>query len=88
MANDVATTTDKDESACDLRAIFEILSYIHVDAREGRHDELSDRIEFALDCAEKLIKKKTVKPQSANPGHAEPELTASPVQDTPPQMNI
>ncbi|MCR9214184.1 MAG: hypothetical protein NXI13_10740 [Proteobacteria bacterium] len=76
MANDIATKTNADESASNLRAIFEILSYIHLDAQEGSFHELSDRIGFALDCAERLIKEKTAKSTS----DAQPDLTASPVQ--------
>jgi hypothetical protein len=78
MVNDMATTTDADESASNLRAIFEILSYIHLDAQEGSFHELSDRIGFALDCAEKLIKQNTVK----SPSKAQPSLEASTVQNT------
>ncbi|MZR29893.1 hypothetical protein [Sneathiella litorea] len=48
-----ATAADK---ASNLRAIFEILSYIHADALKDNYKELGDRIEFALNLAEELIK--------------------------------
>ena len=44
------------EKASNLRAIFEILSYIHVDAARDNYKELAQRIEFALNHAEELIK--------------------------------
>jgi hypothetical protein len=47
------------DSASNLRAIFEILSYILVDAQHDNHKELAERIEFALNCAEKLIKRES-----------------------------
>ncbi|MEH6546378.1 MAG: hypothetical protein V7701_08120 [Sneathiella sp.] len=58
--------TDPDgDSASNLRAIFEILSYILVDAQHDNHKELAERIEFALNCAEKQIKQES---QSLNSG--------------------
>lgn len=55
------------EKASNLRAIFEILSYIHVDAAKDDFKELADRIEFALDLAERLIReKREVAPASRN----------------------
>lgn len=51
------TIDHEEESASNLRAVFEILSYILVDAQHGNHKELAERIEFALNCAEKLIKR-------------------------------
>lgn len=47
------------DSASNLRAIFEILSYILVDAQHDNHKELAERIEFALNYAEKLIKRES-----------------------------
>jgi hypothetical protein len=38
-----------------LRAIFEILSYVHADARDEGFLELADRIEFALNAAENAL---------------------------------
>jgi hypothetical protein len=52
---DIASDTEK---ASNLRAIFEILSYIHVDAAKDDFKELADRIEFALNLAEKLIRER------------------------------
>ena len=52
-----AVEADADaEKASNLRAIFEILSYIHADALKDNYKELADRIEFALNCAEEVIK--------------------------------
>lgn len=45
------------EKASNLRAIFEILSYIHADAVKDDFKELADRIEFALNLAEMLVRK-------------------------------
>ncbi|MDF2367706.1 hypothetical protein [Sneathiella sp.] len=47
---------DAAERASNLRAIFEILSYIHADALKDNYRELADRIEFALNLAEETIK--------------------------------
>ncbi len=89
MTDDTATTTtDKDESASNLRAIFEILSYIHVDAQEGSFDELSDRIGFALDCAEKLIKENPARSTSTDKGDTVPSLPDSQDQNTQPPTAI
>ena len=49
-------TPPSDDGASNLRAIFEILSYIHVDAQRDNYTELADRIDFALNLAEKMIK--------------------------------
>lgn len=48
------------DGASNLRAIFEILSYILVDAQDDCHTELAERIEFALNLAENLIKQQTL----------------------------
>ncbi|MEH6525746.1 MAG: hypothetical protein V7723_06705 [Sneathiella sp.] len=53
------------DSASNLRAIFEILSYILVDAQHDNYKELAERIEFALNCAEKQIKQES---QNLNSG--------------------
>ncbi|MAL79350.1 MAG: hypothetical protein CMN55_09595 [Sneathiella sp.] len=45
------------EKASNLRAIFKILSYIHADAVKDDFKELADRIEFALNLAEMLVRK-------------------------------
>lgn len=45
------------EKASNLRAIFEILSYIHADAVKDDFKELAERIEFALNLAESLVHK-------------------------------
>ena len=47
---------DAAERVSNLRAIFEILSYIHADALKDNYRELADRIEFALNLAERIIK--------------------------------
>ena len=59
---DIASDTEK---ASNLRAIFEILSYIHVDAAKDDFKELADRIEFALNLAEKLIRERRDEAASA-----------------------
>ena len=41
-----------DERVNNLRATFEILAYLQVDARRDGHQELVDRLEFAMNCAE------------------------------------
>ncbi|TNE39927.1 MAG: hypothetical protein EP348_02890 [Alphaproteobacteria bacterium] len=56
MSDKSIAAPDGDDTASNLRAIFEILSYIHVDAQRDNYAELADRIEFALNLAEKLIK--------------------------------
>jgi len=38
-----------------LRATFEILAYLQVDARRDGHQELVDRLEFAMNCAERKL---------------------------------
>ena len=48
MAGAGDTQTSGDEKASNLRAIFEILSYIHVDAQRDNYTELAERIDFAL----------------------------------------
>ncbi|MCF8466748.1 MAG: hypothetical protein K9G33_05050 [Sneathiella sp.] len=60
-----------DDGVSNLRAIFEILSYIHVDAQRDNHTELADRIDFALNLAEKMIK--DGKPPAATGGDAKPQ---------------
>ncbi|USG61164.1 hypothetical protein NBZ79_18570 [Sneathiella marina] len=60
MNNPDNRTGLEEDSASNLRAIFEILSYILVDAQNDRYkelEELAERIEFALNLAEKLIKR-------------------------------
>jgi len=43
------------EKASNLRAIFEILAYLHVDARKDGYGELADRLEFAMSHAEQQL---------------------------------
>lgn len=43
------------ESASNLRATFEILAYILVDAKNDGHLELAERLEFAMNWAESKI---------------------------------
>ncbi len=56
METVIDATDDAAERASNLRAIFEILSYIHADALKDNYKELADRIEFALNLAEEVIK--------------------------------
>jgi hypothetical protein len=65
-------TTGQNMAASDkisnLRATFEILSYLHVDARRDGHTELADRLEFAMNYSEqKLAELKTASPLQATP---------------------
>ena len=43
------------ESASNLRATFEILAYILVDAKNDGHSELAERLEFAMNWVERKI---------------------------------
>jgi len=56
METEIDANDDAAERASNLRAIFEILSYIHTDALKDNYKELADRIEFALNLAEEVIK--------------------------------
>lgn len=56
METEIDANDDAAERASNLRAIFEILSYIHADALKDNYKELADRIEFALNLAEETIK--------------------------------
>jgi transcription termination factor NusB len=62
-----SSSAAENEGASNLRAIFEILSYILVDAQRDNQDELADRIEFALNFAEKLVKETQDKNESLDP---------------------
>ena len=44
-----------DEKAHNLRAIFEILAYLQVDAKRDGFGELADRLEFAMNHAEQQL---------------------------------
>jgi hypothetical protein len=48
--------TGHDEKVNNLKAIFDILAYLQVDASEDGHLELSDRLGFAMNCAEQQLK--------------------------------
>ncbi|WP_025897570.1 hypothetical protein [Sneathiella glossodoripedis] len=48
--------TRKVEKVNNLKAIFDILAYLQVDACEDGHVELSDRLGFAMNCAEQELK--------------------------------
>ena len=39
-----------------LQAIFDILAYLHVDARRDGHPELADRLDFAMNYVEGKLK--------------------------------
>ena len=56
VSDQTETIDDAAERASNFRAIFEILSYIHADALKDNYRELADRIEFALNLAEEVIK--------------------------------
>lgn len=48
-----AEVTDR---VTNLQAIFDILAYLHVDARRDGHPELADRLDFAMNYAEGKLK--------------------------------
>ncbi len=50
-----SSVTQQDESNNNLRAIFEILSYLQLDAKRGGHDELAERLGFAMTHAENKL---------------------------------
>ena len=72
-------TDDAADRASNLRAIFEILSYIHADALKDNYKELADRIEFALNLAEQTIKSGANAPASPTPQPAGQSDAAAPV---------
>ena len=43
------------EKINNLKAIFDILAYLQVDAKQDGLAELSDRLEFAMNCAEQQL---------------------------------
>lgn len=47
-----------------LRATFEILAYLQVDARKDGHPELADRLEFAMTYAEQKLKQLKMPPST------------------------
>ncbi|MBL4740755.1 MAG: hypothetical protein JKY12_07160 [Sneathiella sp.] len=51
-----ATSAPRNESHKNLRAIFEILSYLQEDARRDGYVELSARLEFAMNNAEENLR--------------------------------
>tara|TARA_R110000787_G_scaffold7925_6_gene26455 strand:- start:27982 stop:28248 length:267 start_codon:yes stop_codon:yes gene_type:complete len=82
MAEVSETQTAGDEKASNLRAIFEILSYIHVDAQRDDYTELADRIDFALNLAERMIKSND-SPAASKPGQPEEQTAPAPVVPGP-----
>lgn len=44
-----------DEKANNLKATFDILAYLQVDAKQDQNWELSERLEFAMNCAERQL---------------------------------
>jgi len=48
-----------------MRATFEILAYLQVDARKDGHPELADRLEFAMIYAEQKLKELKISPQTS-----------------------
>lgn len=77
-------TAPADDGASNLRAIFEILSYIHVDAQRDNYSELADRIEFSLNLAEKLIKSgKSGKDVAATPDASQPDVGTAALKSGP-----
>ena len=85
MSDAGETQTTGDEKASNLRAIFEILSYIHVDAQRDDYTELADRIDFALNLAERMIKSSdngtVLKPEQAQEQAVAAPATSSPTTD-------
>ncbi|MCG8490790.1 MAG: hypothetical protein MI743_04185 [Sneathiellales bacterium] len=76
-----ATASERDtqsEKTNNLRAIFEILSYLHEDAKLDGHDELAERLEFTMNYAERQLL--MVKTAQTVP----PVSTSSPSMPTPP----
>lgn len=67
VSDQTETIDDAAERASNLRAIFEILSYIHADALKDNYRELADRIEFALNLAEEVIKNGGNAPAAPDP---------------------
>lgn len=54
--NDVIDTQVLEiDKANNLKAIFEILAYLQVDAKKDGMIELSDRLEFAMNLAEQKL---------------------------------
>ena len=80
MADADSSNTPDDDGASNLRAIFEILSYIHVDAQRDNYTELADRIEFSLNLAEKMIRSAKPAP-AAGPGA---EVGTAVIKNSPP----
>ncbi|MEP5699572.1 MAG: hypothetical protein ABJN43_13180 [Sneathiella sp.] len=66
-SNDLSALSEKTNN---LRAIFEILSYLLVDARQDGHIELADRLEFTMNFVENKLAEttqaQTVPPVSVN----------------------
>ncbi|WP_169566933.1 hypothetical protein [Sneathiella limimaris] len=48
-------TPTTDEKVNNLKAIFDILAYLQVDAKQDGFPELSERLAFAMDFAEKQL---------------------------------
>ncbi len=53
-SNEVAPSPS-DEKANNLKATFDILAYLQVDAKQDQNWELSERLEFAMNCAERQL---------------------------------
>lgn len=48
--------TQPSDRQTNLQAIFDILAYLHVDARRDGHPELADRLDFAMNYVEGKLK--------------------------------
>ncbi|GEM_PF-6298811 len=70
MNNPVTDPNLQGEQVNNLRAIFEILSYLLVDARQDGHKELADRLEFTMNYVEQKLSEvnraRTVPPVSVD----------------------
>ena len=80
MNNSATDPAIQGEQVNNLRAIFEILSYLLVDARQDGHKELAERLEFTMNYAEQKLAEasqaRTVPPVSVdNAGN--PVMTGS-----------
>ena len=64
MLGTEVSPNSNDEKANNLKATFDILAYLQVDAKQDQNWELSERLEFAMNCAERQL---SVVKKSSNP---------------------
>ena len=89
IAMTASSSTEQSTTATDLsnlRAIREILSYIHVDAVQDGYREVAERIDFAMSAAESALKRglaavpaETEPAKPVNPGADEVSQTSPPI---------